>query len=308
MLTSRARLAGRTVALTVVLVTGLDAAPTQAQPTTSQTGAPLDEDQLLQSSIKQAKTQIAAGELMQALRTLQAAYQRVPTPALLWPIADLHMRLQQPNEGLEILDRYVAQVRPDRMPPGQRLSDVEQLREQFQKQQAQLQLTGVRPGSTIVVDEVEVGRTPLAKPLVLNPGRHRLEVRSLQSVGSDLQLQPGQALQLNLAIDESRTGLASPSITPMDMGPRRAPSRAQIVLGSLGLVAVAAGGALWGLDGYQSCAQAPMCPQELDSRAPGIALVSLGSGLVVGALSWWVHDLVTARKPAATSSSGSAER
>lgn len=305
--TSRARLAGRRVALTVALVAGIHAAPLRAQPTAPQTGAPLDEDQLLQSSIKQAKAQVAAGELAQALRTLQAAYQRVPTPALLWPIADLHLRLQQPKEGLEILDRYVAQVRPERMPPGQRLADVEQLRGQFQKQQAHLTVVGVRPGSTLVVDEVEVGRTPLAKPLVLNPGRHRLEVRSLQSVGSDLQLQPGQALQLNLGIYESRTGLASPSIAPMDEGPRRAPSRAPIVLGSLGLVAVAAGGALWGLDGYQSCAQAPMCPQELDSRAPGIALVSLGSGLFVGALSWWVHDLATRRKPAA-SSSGSAER
>lgn len=266
-----------------VLVATLGTAPALAQPS----GA-LNEDQFLEASIKQAKAQIATGELMQALRTLQEAYQRVPTPALLWPIADLHLRLQQPSEGLAILDRYVAQVRPAQMPPGQRLPDVERMREALRGQFARLQITGARGDSTVLVDDVEVARTPLAKPLSVNPGRRRLEVRYTQGLKSEVQLQPGQEVQLNLSTDEARA-----AVRPMEAPRGRGPSKAQVVLGGLGLAAIAAGGVLWGLDGYQSCAQAPLCPQELDSKTPGVALVSLGAGVTASALVWWIYDVRT---------------
>lgn len=58
---------------------------------------------------------------------------------------------------------------------------------------------------------------------------------------------------------------------------------AKWVLGAAGLAAVLAGATLWGLDGYQSCPLAAerRCPLELDTQAPGIALVAVGGAALV---------------------------
>jgi len=68
-----------------------------------------------------------AGKPEQALAELEAAYAELPTPTLLFTIAELHADLKRPQEGLAALSRYRRQLTPERMPAGQGLAEVEAL-------------------------------------------------------------------------------------------------------------------------------------------------------------------------------------
>jgi hypothetical protein len=68
-----------------------------------------------------------AGKLKQALAKVQEAYAALPTPTLLWPLADLYYLTEEPIAGLRALTRYRREMAPSEMEPGQQLPDVEKL-------------------------------------------------------------------------------------------------------------------------------------------------------------------------------------
>jgi len=245
-----------------------------------------DEDQLLQNSIRQAKEQLALGNPADALKRLQSAYASVPTPALLWPIAELHRRLEQPIEGLATLQKYVEQVPPHKMPRGQQMPQVEHLQEQMRKQIARLQIFATADAS-VSIDGKDVDAAGLANPVEVNPGRHRVETRQgTRTLAREIRVIPAQTLLLDMRL---------PALLPIDSLPQQEASAAASrsrhplrtaywVMSGVGLAGILSGSILWGLDGLQRCPQAPRCPQELDGKPPGVGLFSVGLGLTAGAV------------------------
>lgn len=240
-------------------------------------GAESEVDRLLRQVVEEAKTKVNADDYEGALKVLVDAYDRAPHPALLWPIAELYLQVQRPTEGLKILDRYVTVVPTNRMPPGQQLPEVGKLREQFRAQYCKLTVTADEPGATVVVDGKPVGQVPLTAPLELDPGHHRIELQAGRSALQEVRLKPGDTgkLHLKLATDWRTDPAAA-------WAQRARPGRtAAIVIGSIGLGGVIAGGVLWGLDGMQSCPAAPMCPTALDTKTLGVGVLAGGLGLSV---------------------------
>lgn len=90
-----------------------------------------------------------AGKPKEGLRKLRDAYALVPTPTLLWPIAETCLEADQPAEGLDALRRYREQMTPEEMEPGQQLADAERLEQRLRERQA-----GVpgSPGSTMALN------------------------------------------------------------------------------------------------------------------------------------------------------------
>jgi hypothetical protein len=271
---ARRRAAGLAFALGLALASPLpDAA---AAPGAG--AADTEVDRLLRSVVEAAKAKVAADDYRGALKVLTDAYERAPHPALLWPIAELHLQLQQPGPGLAILDRYVMLVPVNKMPPGQQMADVGKMRAQFQTMFAQLTVHAYEPGATVFVDGKPAGQVPLGEPIRLDPGAHRVELQVGRSAFREVTLKPGeaQAVELTLA-PEAATRPAAPP-------PKRGVRTAACVLTGIGVGAVIAGAVLWGLDGLQSCPAAPMCPTALDSRTTGIGVFSAGLGLTASSL------------------------
>jgi hypothetical protein len=122
---------------------------------------------------KEAEDLQKAGNLQGALAKLEEAYEVLPTPTLLWPIAELHLQLEQPIEGLSAIQRYRQEMVPAEMEPGQQPADADKLEEKLRAQLAYLRLNAPA-GAHILLDGKEVGRAPLPDRVTVNPGSHRL--------------------------------------------------------------------------------------------------------------------------------------
>jgi hypothetical protein len=98
-------------------------------------------------------------------------------------------------------------------------------------------------------------------------------------VQRDVTVAPGRTVHVEIHLD------AVGSITN-GRPPRRFRVAKWITL-SLGLVAVAVGGALWGLDGQGTCSLtggAMECPKVYNTLATGAPLVGVGGALVITSL------------------------
>lgn len=281
----RALLGAVVFGLCLGLVATSRAAPTAAPV------AEADEDRFLQSGFTRAREQLGRNNPAEALVILEETYAKVPTPALLWPIAELQLRLVHPKEARAALDKYVAQVPPGKMPKGQQLPDVERLRGELHKLFGRLELADVQPGTELSIDGEALPAAALStlSPVDVNPGSHRLEWRrGGRTFSREVAVQSGQTVRVELrdAAQPSDGGLA----VGREAGPRRPVRTAAVVLGGIGIAGIVAGGVLWGLDGRQSCPQAPMCRFALDSKATGVGLLSAGLGLGGAALILGILD------------------
>jgi hypothetical protein len=148
---------------------------------------------------KEAQTEQKAGNLKAALAKLQEAYQVLPTPTLLWPIAELRLQLVQPIEGLEALRRYRQEMVPAEMEPGQELSDADKLEEQLRAKLAYLRPQATA-GARIAIDGSDVGKAPLSDRVAVNPGSHRVTAESSRGQADvTVDAQAGQESEVQLA-------------------------------------------------------------------------------------------------------------
>lgn len=238
-----------------------------------------DADKQLLHAVEEARDKASSEDFAGALAVLEQAYARIPSPALLWPMAELHLRLSHPVEGLETLDRYVAAVPANLMPQGQQLPDVERMRGELSKLRAQLTVSAAEDGTLVLVDGKPVCKTPLAEPIVLNPGKHRVEGQVSRSMAKDVSLSPGQSLQLNLPM--TPTGQAAPAPAP-----RARSLVAPVVLGTTGVFGVVAGAVLLGLNGRSGCTDVPSCMDVVDMRTAGAGALGAGIGVTVVSAVW----------------------
>ncbi|MCS6914975.1 MAG: PEGA domain-containing protein [Myxococcales bacterium] len=228
--------------------------------------AQLDE-LVVKEGFRTAEALRQGGQLEAALLVLRMTYERVPTPFLLWPMAQLSEQLRRPLAGLKALADYVEKLPPSEPPePGQPdAAEVDRLRGRLRAQVASLRVLADEPGALVLVDGRQLGRTPLAGPVEVDPGRHRIEARGTRLAAAELTLSPGEQREVRL-----RTSVVAPPPS------RQGGVVARWVLLGLGAAALAAGGALLGQDA--ACARAPSCPS--DTRTPGLALVGGGAGVL----------------------------
>lgn len=238
-----------------------------------------DADKQLLHAVEEARDKASGEDFAGALAVLEQAYARIPSPALLWPMAELHLRLSHPVEGLETLDRYVAAVPANLMPQGQQLPDVERMRGELNKLSARLSVSAAEDGTLVVVDGKPVCKTPLAEPIVLNPGKHRVEGQVSRSMTKDVSLSPGQSMQLNLPM--TPTGQVT-----IAAAPRSRTIVAPIVLGTTGVFGIIAGAVLLGLNGRSSCTDVPACMDVVDTRTAGAGALGAGIGMTVVSAVW----------------------
>jgi PEGA domain len=111
-----------------------------------------------------------------ALQEFHEAYAVSPQFAVLYNIGQAQAALGHPMEAIEAFSDYLKDGQ-DRIPSARR-QQVEALIAVLESHLAELFITTDRPDARIGVDGREVGSTPLAKPIRLAPGTHRISAGS----------------------------------------------------------------------------------------------------------------------------------
>lgn len=186
------------------------------------------------SLFKESQELQKAGNPRGALAKLDEAYQLLPTPTLLFPIAKLNLELEQPIESLDTLRRYRQEMEPAEMEPGQQLGDVDKLEEKARAQLAYLRITAA-VGSKVVVDGKEVGAAPLPDRVPVNPGSHKVASSGgKSSAESSVDAKAGQEVAVSLE-SSGRRGYFPSTLPWVFVGITTAAVLATTVVGGIAL-------------------------------------------------------------------------
>lgn len=170
-----------------------------AQPGAGSAGKVKSDEAAARSLYREARELTAAGKLSLALEKYKAAYQLLPTPTLLWPIAELSLQLGLPIEGLEALQRYRQTMTPALMEPGQQLADADRLEKRLQERLGRVRFSG-GGGALVLLDGRELGRAPISGTLPVNPGSHRVDSTTPQGTKTTIvEIGPGEELAVSLS-------------------------------------------------------------------------------------------------------------
>jgi len=120
------------------------------------------------------------GENAGALAEFKRAYQLIPTPVVLYNMGLVYAAMNRPVDALDALTQFL--IEPEGAGAEQK-KHAEQVRAEQEKRIAQLVVLTDHP-ATVEVDGVEVGHTPLAKPIRVGSGSHVVAVEAPGFLGS----------------------------------------------------------------------------------------------------------------------------
>ena len=120
------------------------------------------------------------GENAGALAEFKRAYQLIPNPVVLYNMGLVYAAMNRPVDAFDALTQFLADPGAAGAP---HKTHAQQVRDEQDKRIAQLVVLTDHP-ATVEVDGVEVGRTPLAKPIRVGSGSHVVAVEAPGFLGS----------------------------------------------------------------------------------------------------------------------------
>jgi hypothetical protein len=120
------------------------------------------------------------GENAGALAEFKRAYQLIPNPVVIYNMGLVYAAMNRPVDALDALTQFLGD--PGSAGPEQK-KHAEEVRAEQEKRIAQLVVLTEHP-ATVEVDGVEVGQTPLAKPIRVGSGAHVVAVEAPGFLGS----------------------------------------------------------------------------------------------------------------------------
>jgi PEGA domain len=120
------------------------------------------------------------GENAGALAEFKRAYQLIPNPLVLYNMGLVYAAMNRPVESVDALSQFLADAGTAN---AEQKAHGEQVRNEQTRRIAQLVVLTDHP-ATVEVDGVEVGRTPLSKPIRVPSGSHVVAVQAPGFLGS----------------------------------------------------------------------------------------------------------------------------
>jgi hypothetical protein len=189
-----------------------------------------------------------------ALIEFKRAYQLAPHFKLLYTIAQVHYQLQDYAASLQTFEKYLADG--GREIAAARRAEVEKEIERLKTRVAKVEISCNHRGAEVSVDDVEVGTTPLSKPVVVSAGRRRLTVslKGKTTVSRTVDFAGGDTTSLTIDLQDEEEK-AKPAASATTAAPAAPPSRpiskgAWIGWGVTGVLAI--GTAITGVMALQS--------------------------------------------------------
>lgn len=255
-----------------------------------------------------------------ALAELERAYQLVPNWRVLYELGVVELNLHDFASALRHFEQYLDEGK-DAVKGARRqevLDDVARLRQQV----ATIEVV-TAPGAEITLDDVAVATAPLARPLVVNPGHHRLGASrdGLVAETRALSVAEGDRTRVNLVLPEPAPPPAlappppvvpepaPPPPPPLTLPPPRevreeppAPrARTPVWIGAIATGALATGAVVMGLEALSANDSLTRAKSDgpstsstlgsLSSRAHAFALASdilTGTAVVAGGVTLYL--------------------
>jgi hypothetical protein len=229
-----------------------------------------------------------------ALAEFRRAYALAPSYRILYNIGQICYLMRDYPCALDSFSRYLAEGGADI--PGPRQTEVQRDLARLQARVARVRVVVDRPGAEISVDDVVVGRSPLAEPVLVAAGRPKVgasmpghapaskvvEVAALETATVALTLQPLTAGPPSEPLARER----APDLSLARSAGPRAPVTPWVVTGALAAAAGAAGAlALWSSSELKNRrSQFGVSQQgDLSSRASRTRNLALATDILLGA-------------------------
>ena len=159
------------------------------------------------------------GDYQAALIEFRRAYKIAPNYAVLYNIGQVYYQLQDYANALGAFQRYLADG--DKNIAASRKRDVQKEIQKLQYRVANLDITVNVPDADISVDDVTVGKSPLSKPVMVNPGRHQIAISKVgyTSTSKSVEVAGTDAPKLTFELTEQPKATPPPtSVEPPPQG------------------------------------------------------------------------------------------
>lgn len=157
-----------TLALALALVTLPQLAAAAEEPQTPQQ-AKVDE---AKGHYRRARELYDENNFRGALVEMQRAYDLSGSAALLFDLGQIQYQLQEYPGALAAFTKYLASNKGEITPA--RIDEVQKDIERLKARIGSLRIRSNKPGAQILVDDVVVGTSPLAEPVLVGSGRHKI--------------------------------------------------------------------------------------------------------------------------------------
>jgi tetratricopeptide (TPR) repeat protein len=150
----------------------LSCATAHAQTAPAPASAPADDVDIAKAHFNTGEAYYEHGRFVDAAREFEEAYRLSQKAPLLYNVGKSYDAANDFARALDAYQRFLAAAAPDNRDrdfAGKRV-------ELLQTLVGKVALDGAVDGSVVTLDDKPLGTTPLAAPLVVNPGRHQLAV------------------------------------------------------------------------------------------------------------------------------------
>jgi hypothetical protein len=244
------------------------------------------------------------GDFASALAEFRAAYQAVPSWEVLYNLGLTERRLFKYGQAVRTLNQYLEEG--GKKVPADRRASVETELSQIRALTSKVTVKVEGAPATVLVDGEEVGKSPLAEPILLGPGKHVLKATREGEPDAEqtIELASGGATEVVLAVKPKAP--QGPVEITVETDPKDAvlmldgklaglsPTKLELAPGSHELIAE--------LDGYQSARTdvvvEPGKPRTVKlklvaggsssssgpGRFPVVGVILFGAGVVAGGL------------------------
>jgi hypothetical protein len=149
------------------------------------------------------------GENAGALAEFKRAYQLIPNPVVLYNMGLVFAAMNRPVDAVDLLTDFLAQIAPT---GSDHKGHAEQVRAEQLKRIAQLVVLTEHP-ATVEVDGVDMGQTPLSKPLRVASGSHVVAVQAPGFLGARREVTLAGQLTETITMDMQPTDTRMAQLT-----------------------------------------------------------------------------------------------
>ncbi len=231
-----------------------------------------------------------------ALIEFKRAYEIAPAFQVLYNIGETYYQLQDYAGALRTLEKYLADG-GDKV-PAERKAEVTKELEKLRLRTAKVEIVIAEPGVDISIDDVAVGKTPLAEALLVSAGRRKITATQAghPPVVKSMDLAGGDSVKVtfDLAATPAPTGAPAPEGRDYPIWPWIGTGVLAVGAGVVGGLALAASG-----DQKTLLGKADGDPEEIKKgHDKVVTLAGVADGFLVGtAIMGVVSIVLTATAP-----------
>jgi Tfp pilus assembly protein PilF len=220
----------RALALALCLSIVAPAAAVHAQPRPEGAAPSRQELDEAQRRYKRGLELFNEGQYEASMIEFRRAYELAPSYKILFNIAQVNRQINDYARAVEFFERYLREGGSNLAPA--RVAEVQKELERLRQRVARLEVTSNVAGAEVSVDDLSVGRTPFAQPLLVNAGRRKLVAvaEGRPSVTRVVEVAGAESMRVPLDFAEvpdlARAPPPGVAPAPAPVGPRATPAEA----------------------------------------------------------------------------------